>query len=830
MTTHDTADLRCPNAIDLTRTIMTSKKAPVIEEILVLHHSHLDVGYTHSQPILWELQDEYITQAIDWLERTESMPEGARPKWTCEVTEPVLRWFRRASPAQIERFTTLHRQGRIGLGAMRWNTAALSDRAGLHRLLDGKAELEQLLGAPIRVAAQHDVNGVPWPLADELLDANVDLFVMAINPHLGRAVGPRPGMFLWETPSGRTLRVFNGNHYTMFDQLLLAWDDSVDRMVEGWATVTTKLEQIGYGLNFVYLTSTASPVMWDNAPPNPFMPDLIERWNQAERGPRIRYATFDDLRERALAVPESELQVVRGDWTDYWSFGYASAPIATAVNQQAKSLLRAAHTLLPDDASTLRQAEDRSDFYDEHTWGYFDPSPAHPQAQTTEIIKKVSAHEAHELAAFAVMDGLEALAQNPVADKNIKGVLLANPGATPLVVRPELPGSWFEATEPSTERTYRPSRMFYDNRPWTGKYPGTNSVAFGPVELAPYSWRAIPLDELSDAAEATAVVHEVEAITLDRRELNFAPEVRRERRVGRIESPFHTLRYDVASGRILSLVDRASDRELLNPASDVDCFSFVRERTDELIDGSRYAIYQRDLEKEKFDESCWQDWTPVRERATRVLESSVSVGARRVTFERRLQAPGMIHLVQRFSLLADDPVIHLEVEIEMIPESSPQSIYLAFPLAMKSGWKAMFDTAGQTIGLDVDQLDGACRNWVTTETMAAMWDDDGGVALLTPDAPMVQFGDYHFGPPLDAVPRPENPLLLAWPVNNYWDTNFPITQTGRFTLRYGLLSFTDMNADGVREHAERFRQPSLIWPITSGGRPAGEGTLREPST
>ena len=108
---------------------------------------------------------------------------------------------------------------------------------------------------------------------------------MGINSHLGRAVQPRPGMFLWKAPSGRTLRVWNGNHYTMFDQLLNAWDDSVERMAESWAAYAKHLDGLGYPYDFFYLTSTCSPVMWDNAPNNPFLPDLIRRWNEAGVGP-----------------------------------------------------------------------------------------------------------------------------------------------------------------------------------------------------------------------------------------------------------------------------------------------------------------------------------------------------------------------------------------------------------------------------------------------------------------------------------------------------------------------------------------------------------------
>ncbi|MFJ1709142.1 hypothetical protein [Kitasatospora sp. NPDC088346] len=65
----------------------------------------------------------------------------------------------------------------------------------------------------------------------------------------------------------------------------------------------------------------------------------------------------------------------------------------------------------------------------------------------------------------------------------------------------------------------------------------------------------------------------------------------------------------------------------------------------------------------------------------------------------------------------------------------------------------MLDTAGQVVRLDADQWEGACCNWVTAKSSEAMWDEDVAIALLVPDAPMIQFGDFRLGPPPSAVPR-----------------------------------------------------------------------------
>ncbi|MEI8309351.1 MAG: hypothetical protein WCH98_01205 [Verrucomicrobiota bacterium] len=52
------------------------------------------------------------------------------------------------------------------------------------------------------------------------------------------------------------------------------------------------------------------------------------------------------------------------------------------------------------------------------------------------------------------------------------------------------------------------------------------------------------------------------------------------------------------------------------------------------------------------------------------------------------------------------------------------------------------------------------------------------------DAPLVMPGGFGYALNRKAIPRPANPLLLAWPLNTYWQTNFRASQPGPVDLQW----------------------------------------------
>ena len=295
-----------------------------IKEILIMHHSHLDVGFTHLQPVALELQEDYIYQALNMLDNTADFPEQSRPKWTSEVTEPVMRWMENASEKDLARFATYFKQGRIGISALEYNTTPLASSEGLARQLYGAAEIAKRFGVKINTANLHDATGLPWSIVDLFIDGGVEMLTMGINLHLSGTPKPRPAVYRWQSPGGREILVMNGEHYSMFDQWTNDYTNNIDTIQAGLNKYLKNLENLHYPYNFAYLSATCAPSAYDNSPPNFDLPGLVKRWNEEGRQPRLRFVTPQDLLARIKQIPYESIPVVKGDWTDFWNFGSGS--------------------------------------------------------------------------------------------------------------------------------------------------------------------------------------------------------------------------------------------------------------------------------------------------------------------------------------------------------------------------------------------------------------------------------------------------------------------------------------------------------------------------
>ncbi|MBC8402006.1 MAG: hypothetical protein H8E14_11000 [Candidatus Marinimicrobia bacterium] len=755
-----------------------------IKEILVLHHSHLDIGYTHSQPILWELQHEFIDQALELLDDTKDWPEMSQPRWTCEVTAQVAKWLETATPEKVEHFAGYLKSGRIGISAMEYNTTPLNNAEELIRHLYLAQKYRDRFDIPIRTINQHDVNGISWTLVDLMVDTDIELLIMAVNAHFGHSVLNRPSIFRWQGPSGREVLVMNGAHYTMFDQILQTPKNDLDAMRSGLEEYLLHLEQLSYPHDFIYLTTAHAPVSYDNSSPNPDVAKLIREWNDNDNTPLIRYVTPDLLLSKIKTIPKKSLPVYRGDWTDYWNFGCASTAVETALNQGTKSRLYAADMLnsqrrLPEPITenVLARAWKNVMCFNEHTWGAFNSlEPAHPQVRTQSHLKETLAHQGRELAEYSLIHELEHLADNPAASYNQDGILLVNTSPLEKNEYIPVPDEWL-----LTGKRHRTARFTY-----TQRYDELKSVAlFGPVKVPPYSWKFVEFDGLTPAKPAPSLTSsEVVAEDLEDDWINSKGSSLRSP-ANSLESEFYRLEYNPRSGRFTRLYDKTNQREVLDADSEWTFFQMVHEYADPMVDDSRKGIYNRNMELEKFDHSCWdREWKSLHQGMDEFSEYRIEKTAKGITLVIKFKAAGIKYIEQRITLLSTLPQIELEAEFYLEDVTGPEAYYFSFPLLLDSGWRCHFDTAGLPVELDQDQLPGVSNSWVTVESYAAVHNKDYCYKLLCPDAPLIQVGGFNFATRRKQIPREQNPLLLAWPINNYWDTNFKVSQPGHISLRY----------------------------------------------
>lgn len=773
-----------------------------IREILLLHHTHTDIGFTHPQPVVWELHKQFIDRALDLCEETAGWPEPSRVRWTCEVTATLLRWLDTAPEGQLRRFRQLAVAGQVDAGAMFCNITPLYNAEQLARGLHPVRRLREQLGLPLNTAINHDVNGLPWPLVGLLLDIGVETVVMGINPHFGGFPLRRPLLFRWQGPDGRAIRVFNGEHYASFDRWLEPHLGSTRRMAGGLERYLQTLARQPYPHDFIVLSATHTDFV-DNNPPNPLMAGMVRRWNDEGRQPLIRFVTPAQLTERFRQVPAGVLESHHGDWPDFWNFGCASSATETRVNRRTKTRLNTAGLLdvitggqVADHVARTTRAWQGVQLHDEHTWGSW-ASTWNPEVDEVPAqfnFKANLAYDARCWAGWVLREQLERLAGNPSEGGAVEGILLLNPGPEKRRVMLTVPtrlvtGGW----------VHHPGRVQNLEVP-AAWLTDDEEREIGPYPVDAWSTSFVPAGQLKTLEPDDPLCH-------------AGP--------GVIESPFYRIEADPVTGRISRLRDKLHARELLDSAGPWDFFGFVRETVDpERHHGKpkyrgRDALFETDFGKLSIEmKSGWKaDWPALRCQPGKpdAVEFRLT-GLGPALVRRWAVAPGVRELRLSVTLASDRPAVIMDAAFRQNDEPWAESVYLTLPLSLKE-WRAWHDVAGQAVEVDEEQLPGTVRDYATVGTWLAAADEGLCVLLACPDAPMVQIGGFHFGKTLASVPRGDGCLLLAWPLNNYWDTNFPASQPGFKRFRYELTSSRSFDAAAAMRFGQAVATPVEYHPV-----------------
>lgn len=766
-----------------------------IKEILCMHHSHLDIGYTHPQTLLLELQRDYIDQAIDLCLSTSNYPEESKFRWTCEATYPVLKWLQTATDERKAQFKKLIKDKQISVTVMPMHTTPLCNTAQMDYMLKLSADLSKCLDIPISTAINHDVNGQPWTMSQMLLDSGIDFYITGINIHFGGIPFKRPAVFRWETPDRRELLTFLGEHYSLFSQFLNTSLSDTGLMDKGIKDYVNRLEQGGYNYDFAFLTAT-NPPLYDNNSPDAGLAELINKYNQEGHEYTVRFVTPEMLREKVLSINKNDIPVHKGDWTDYWNFGCGSSAKETRVNRRAKETIRKAELLEAFSGSPgafYDRAKDEAYInavmFDEHTWGASQSisDPDDEEVYSQRMHKSQMAYKAADLSAYLLGRQAEQLAENAFQSDQPDGIIVVNTSSTEQEIELKVPETFLEKGRHLS--AIRMKRLLpYNSKDEDYKY-------FGTEKLPPFSWTKIPFSVLEQNRAAKPAEAKGYKITGNS-----------------IETPYYRMTFNPATGRIEQLYDLSSDWAMLDKNSQWTLFEYVRETIDPLYNEEhRSTFFPRDVELGNRSVSVWNhNWKGRRQSAERILKWHIEEEANSVSFVMEFEAEGVEALKQKITFSTLHSRIKFKAYMKKENFTKPEGIYFAFPLNINGGWKSRFDTAGTFIELDREQLGKVSRDWVTVDQTVSIYDDEKGIVLACPDAPMVQIGDFNFGRESQSIERKENPLLLAWPMNNYWDTNFWISQPGPIQLSYEMTPFKEFDAINAYNLGQLANEPLVI--------------------
>ncbi len=726
-------------------------------EIYILHHSHVDIGYTHVQTEVVRKHWEYFKQVIELARKSANYPAGSQFKWNVEVLWAVESYLKQASPKEREAFIDAVRKGWIGLDALYGNElTALCRPEELIRLVDYAQKLRQRYDLTINSAMITDVPGYTWGIVPVLAQSGVKYF--SVGPNRGHRIGytlstwgDKP--FYWESPSGKRdiLCWVAGEGYSFFHRGRLEAGKLFDYL--------KRLEKSEYPYDMVQLRYS---IGGDNGPPDPELSEYVKDWNARYTYPKLIVATTSEMFDEFERRYGSQVPKARGDFTPYWEDGAGSSSRETSINRRAAERLVQAEALWAMLNPTGYPADKFYDawreviLYDEHTWGAH-CSISQPDSDFTKAQWKIKQ-------AFAI-DGdsqsrkllNDSLAKHRSEAKMVTAVDVFNTSSwmrTDLVVLPKdmkVSGGLIKDPDGKAVKSQRLS---------------TGELAFLARDIAPFSAKRFTLQAGQVRTSGNA---KAQGTKLSNRRI--------------------ALKVDEKTGAIRSLKWKGNNIELVNRKNGLGLNDYFYVAGREPKDPQRNG--------------------PVN---IRIKEQGPLVASLLIESD----APGCHKLTRELRIIDSIDRVDITNVIDKQKIYKQEAVHLAFSFNVPKGVMRM-DTPWAVVQPEVDQLPGACKNYFTVQRWVDVSNNDYGVTWATIDAPLIEVGAITSDPRGKTVGwlkhiKPST-TLYSYAMNNYWETNYKAGQEGPTTFRYSIKPHKRFDSGRAARFGIERSQPLIVVPV-----------------
>ncbi|MCU7552614.1 hypothetical protein OCK74_26075 [Chitinophagaceae bacterium LB-8] len=779
--------------------VSNKKGAPTnLQQVVIVYKTHFDIGYSETvQQVLHDYRTSMADLVIDAIEKNKNQPKDKQFVWTVSGWPMKQILWNGQPPVRKKKIEEAITSGNLKVHAFPFSMhVETSDPEDLVRGLNISATLARKYHQPLPISAKmSDVPGQSWIMPTLLTHAGVKFYHMG-GPVVNKTFG-LPPFFWWEGPDGSRLLTLYNNGY-----------GSSPLPPANWPFKT-----------WVYISMTGD----NQGPPSPGTVAKDIAFYQ-ERGIKATVGSLDDFANLVQKEDLSHLPVVRSDIGDPWIHGAMSMPEASKLAQNIRPAIggmEALNTLeklwgiyRPDMTETIASAHENSLLYSEHTWGLANQHYVKlpygndwttrwkkglpPQYQLLESSWKDHAayiDNAARLVTNPYKDAVAALADNVKADG--KHIIVYNP----------LP--WSRSGEIQFDTRLIFGNDFVSLQSVDGGEPVAVSHEYDAIEDSqPFS--RFYVSDIPAMGYRTFVASKTPA---------KAPAFSFSKEQGIIESPFFKAQLDPQKGRIVSLIDKRSGRELVDANAPQGFGQYFYERfsyaqLDNWLTRSLYPQYKAhkfafvayDMPKEE----SYQSFLP-QDMELNIVQSAIDIKA---ILTGNLKTGNESQQVSMsLTLSGFEPIADVELSWQKQPDSWPEAGWMCLPFKVSNpSFQLGRLGANADPAKDMNVTNANHKLW-WVNTGAAVYDSTtgAGVAICSPDAPLLSIGEpgeYQF----DSTFTSRKPYFYLNLYNNHWRTNFPawIGHGQRMNAKVRLWSFNKFNAEsGLYTPAMETRVPLM---------------------